>query len=673
LHGATAGRTGASALSWEVNSEQQALAYVRHYRNCSTTKSNVPNEATTTVVGRRDPPSGGAAPPLGVPPAGHDTMSRLVLQLVRPYHKWLVIVFIAMLVETAMSMAAPWPLKVVIDNVLGTHALPEWLRWVHDLSLGQSKMGLAALAALGVVIIAIVGAVATYIDNYYTESVGQWVAHDLRVRIYDHLQRMSLGYYDHQQTGVLLSTITNDVTTVQNFASSATLGILVDLLTIIGVVGLMFWLNWDFALVAVAVTPFLLLFVSRFKKAVKKAQHQVRLHQADIVTVVQQGLESVRVVKAYGRQDLEESRLEEVSHATVDAALKARRVKSLLSPVVTVVVALCTAFVLWRGASLIVAGTMTVGALTVFLAYLSKFFKPVQDLAKMTNSIAQAAVALERIQGILDTDNLIPDRENARELGKARGEVKLENVAFGYDPKTPVLRGVNFDIAAGQMVGVVGTTGGGKSTVVGLIPRFYDADAGRVLVDGVDVRDYTKKSLRKQISFVLQDTVLFRGSIRDNIAYGRPGATEEEIIAAAKLANAHDFIVAMKHGYDSLVGERGLTLSGGQRQRIGIARAVIRDTPILILDEPTAALDTESERLVIEGLERLMKGRTVITIAHRLSTIRDSNKIIVLKDGVVAEQGTHDELLALNGVYAELHRIQYEQGPAAATAAPASP
>jgi subfamily B ATP-binding cassette protein MsbA len=600
-------------------------------------------------------------------------MSRLVLDLVRPYHKWLVVVLIAMLVETAMSMAAPWPLKVVIDNVLGTHPLPEWLRWVRDLSLGQSKMGLAALAALGVVIIAVVGAVATYIDNYYTESVGQWVAHDLRVRIYDHLQHMSLGYYDHQQTGVLLSTITNDVATVQNFASSATLGILVDLLTIIGVVGLMFWLNWDFALIAVAVTPFLLLFVSRFKKAVKKAQHQVRLHQADIVSVVQQGLESVRVVKAYGRQDLEASRLDEVSHATVDAALKARSVKSLLSPVVTIVVALCTAFVLWRGASLIVAETMTIGALTVFLAYLSKFFKPVQDLAKMTNSIAQASVALERIQGILDTDNLIPDRENARELGKARGEIKLENVAFGYDPKSPVLRGVNFEIAAGQMVGVVGTTGGGKSTVVGLIPRFYDADAGRVLVDGVDVRDYTKKSLRGQISFVLQDTVLFRGSIRDNIAYGRQGATEEEIVAAAKLANAHDFIVAMKHGYDSMVGERGLTLSGGQRQRIGIARAVIRDTPILILDEPTAALDTESERLVIEGLERLMKGRTVITIAHRLSTIRDANKIIVLKDGVVAEQGTHEELLALNGVYAELHRIQYEQGPAAAAVAPASP
>jgi subfamily B ATP-binding cassette protein MsbA len=596
----------------------------------------------------------------------------LVLDLVRPYHGWLIIVFVAMLVETAMSLAGPWPLKVVIDNVLGGHKLPDWLHWLDDTALSQSKMGLAAIAALALVVIAAVGALATYIDNYYTESVGQWVAHDLRVKIYDHLQRLSLAYYDKQQTGVLLSTITNDVATVQNFASSNTLDILVDLLTIIGILGLMFYLNWDFALVAVGITPFLLLFVARFKKAVKKATHKVRQHQADIVTVVQEGLESVRVVKAFGRQDLEEKRLDEVSHETVEAALKARRVKSLLSPVISVVVAGCTAFVLWRGASLIVAGAMTLGALTVFLAYLTKFFKPVQDLAKMTNAIAQATVALERINGILDTDKMIVERPDAKELGKARGEIVFENVAFSYDPTSPILRDVSFRIEPGQLVGVVGTTGGGKSTVVSLIPRFYDAEKGRVLIDGSDVKDVTKGSLRDQIGFVLQDTVLFRGTIRDNIAYGRPGSTETEIINAAKLANAHDFIAAMPKGYDTLVGERGLTLSGGQRQRIGIARAIIRNTPILILDEPTAALDTESERLVIQGLEQLMKGRTVITIAHRLSTIRDANKIIVLKDGVVAEQGTHDELLALAGVYAELHRIQYEQAPPTATAASAT-
>jgi subfamily B ATP-binding cassette protein MsbA len=412
------------------------------------------------------------------------------------------------------------------------------------------------------------------------------------------------------------------------------------------------------------VTPFLLICVARFKKAVKKAQHQVRLHQADIVTVVQEGLESVRVVKAYGRQDFEEKRLGEVSQATVAAALKARKVKALLGPLVAVVVALCVAFVLWRGAALIVTGAMTVGALTVFLAYLTKFFKPVQDLAKMTNSIAQASVALERIQGILDTDNIIPERANARGLAAARGEIVFDHVAFGYDPKNPILRDVNFRIAPGQMVGLVGTTGGGKSTIVSLISRFYDANAGRVLIDGADVKEYTKTSLRSQIAYVLQDTVLFRGTIRENIAYGRSGATEAEIVGAAKVANAHDFITEMPLGYETLVGERGLTLSGGQRQRIGIARAIIRNSRILILDEPTAALDTASERLVIEGLERLMKGRTVITIAHRLSTIRDANKIIVLKDGVVAEEGTHDELLTRKGLYAELYRIQYEQPPA---------
>jgi subfamily B ATP-binding cassette protein MsbA len=588
-------------------------------------------------------------------------MGQLVLDMIRPYRGWVVVVFVAMLAETAMSMAGPWPLKIVIDNVLGTHPLPEWLRWVHDLPGGGSKMGLALFAALAVVAIAAIGALATYIDNYYTESVGQCVANDLRLKIYDHLQHLSLGYYDRQQTGVLLSTITNDVATVQNFASSNTLDIVVDLLTIVGILGLMLWLQWDFALICVGVTPFLLLFVSRFKKAVKKAQHQVRLHQADIVTVVQQGLESMRVVKAFGREQLEEAHLTEASQATVDAALKARRVKSLLSPIVSIVVAGCTAYVLWRGASLIVADAMTIGALTVFLAYLTKFFKPVQDLAKMTNAIAQTSVALERIQAILDADNVIPERPNAQVLVSARGEIALDNVAFGYDPKIPILRGVNFRIEPGQMVGIVGTTGGGKSTVVGLIPRFYDPDSGSVMIDGVDLRDYTKASLRGQIGFVLQETVLFRGTIRENIAYGCPDATEDQIIEAAKLANAHDFIAAMPGGYGTLVGERGLTLSGGQRQRIGIARAIIRNAPILILDEPTAALDTESERLVIEGLERLMKGRTVITIAHRLSTIRDADKIIVLKDGVVAEEGNHDQLLANNGVYAELHRIQYEQ------------
>jgi len=590
-------------------------------------------------------------------------MVRLIRELVRPYRGTLAIILLAMVVETVMSLAGPWPLKVVLDNVVGNHHLPHWL----DGFLGSptafatdGKMQIAALAALAAVLIAVLGSLASYVDNYYTESVGQWVAHDLRMRTYHHLQRLSLAYFESHQTGTLLSTITDDIQTIQTFASSATLGILVDLLTIVGMLVLMFWLNWDFTLIAVCVTPFLLFFVSRFKRAVKNATKEVRHRQSDIVTVVQQDLESVQVVKAFGRQDLEQKQLEEASLATLDAALKARKVKSLLSPIITTTVALCTAFVLYRGARLVLAGLMTVGGLTVFLSYLNKFFKPVQDLAKMTNVVAQAAVGVDRVKAILDTDTAISERPNARNPAAVRGEIVFEHVAFEYDKDTRVLRDVNFRIRPGEFVGLVGATGGGKSTVVSLIPRFYDPITGVVKVDGVDIREYKLQGLRDQIGFVLQDTVLFRGTIGANIAYGRAGATQSEIQKAAELANAHEFIGRMPHGYDTMVGERGLTLSGGQRQRIGIARAIIGNHPILILDEPTAALDTESERLVIEALERLMKGRTVITIAHRLSTIRDANKILVLKDGAVAEEGTHEELLALGGVYAELYHIQMD-------------
>jgi subfamily B ATP-binding cassette protein MsbA len=594
----------------------------------------------------------------GAPDAPAGGKRRLVAQLLRPYRGWLAVILVAMLVETAMTIAAPWPLKIVIDNVVGSHKPPDWIHWFRFISLDGDKLELAAAAAVAMLAIAVIGAVATYIDNYYTESVSQWVAYDLRLRVYDHLQRLSLGYYDTHQTGVITSTLIDDVKTVQAFASSGTLDILVDLLTIAGMVGIMLWLEWDFALIAIAVTPFLLFFVARVNKAVKKATHEVRRRQADIMATVQQGLESIRVVNAYGRQDLEEARLAEASRATVQAALAARRVKSLVSPVVAVVAAACTAYVLWRGTSLILAGAMTVGALTVFLAYMSKFFKPVQDLAKMSNTIAQTAVAIERVKAILDADDVVPEKPDARSPGALRGEIVFEGVAFAYDPKAPVLKDVNVKIAPGQFVGIVGPTGGGKSTVVSMVPRFYDPAKGRVLVDGTDLKDLKLAELRGQIGFVLQDTVLFRGTIHDNIAYGRPEATDEEIVAAAKLANADEFIARMPDGYHTMVGERGLTLSGGQRQRIGIARAIVRNAPILILDEPTAALDTESEKLVIEALERLMKGRTVLTIAHRLSTIRDAHKIIVLKDGVVAEEGTHDELVKRNGIYAELYRVQ---------------
>ncbi len=597
-------------------------------------------------------------------------MLSLIWSLLKPYRSSLVIILAAMLVQTAMSVATPWPLKIILDNVVGEHKLPPWLDdFLRPFMTSGGKMQIAAAAAIATILIALLGAAASYLANYYTTSVGQWVANDLRLRTYHHLQQLSLNYYNTHEMGALLSTITADVQTIQNFASSSTLGILVDMFTIVAMLVIMFWLNWDFTMIAVGVTPFMLLMVSRFKKAVKKATREVRKQQSNVVAVVQQGLESMRVVKAFGRQDLEQEELSEVSKATVEAALKARRVKALLSPIVTVTVSLCTAFVLWRSSSLILKGTMTAGALTVFLSYLTKFFKPVQDLATMTNTIAQTAVGVERVRAILEADDVIEERGDAREPQPLKGEIKFENVAFAYNKDAPVLTDVNFEIRAGQMVGVVGPTGGGKSTIVSLIPRFYDPSAGKVSVDGVDLRDYKIHGLRNQIAYVLQETVLFRGTVAENIAYGRGSATRDEIVEAAKLANADEFIAKMPHGYDTMVGDRGDTLSGGQRQRIGIARALIRNNPILILDEPTAALDTESEQLVMEALERLMKGRTVITIAHRLSTIRNSDKIVVLKGGVVAEEGTHDELMAKSGVYAELYHIQFDKPPAEAAAA----
>jgi ABC-type multidrug transport system fused ATPase/permease subunit len=595
-------------------------------------------------------------------------MMVLIRELLRPYRSSLAIILAAMVVQSTATLAAPWPLKIVLDNVVVGRKLDPWLAGLLRPVLTHGhRVHLAMVAALAVVCIAILNAAASYLANYYTESVGQWVANDLRMRTYHHLQYLSLRYYDTHQSGVLLSTITADVLTIQNFASSATLGIVVDMITILGMLVIMFFLNWDFTLIAVAVTPLMLLLASRFKRAVKKSTHEVRKQQSNIVAVVQQDLESIRVVKAFGRQELEQEALQAVSHATVAAALKARQVKALLSPLVSIIVAFCIGFVLWRGSLLILAGWMTAGELTVFLSYLASFFKPVKDLASMNNSIAQTAVAVERIRTILDADAILPEKPDAREQ-PIRGEIVFDHVAFAYDESCPVLRDVSFTVKPGQMIGVVGPTGGGKSTIMSLIPRFYDPSAGKVLVDGIDVRDYRLLALRNQIGYVLQETVLFRGSVRDNIAYGRDGATDEEIVEAAKLANADEFISRMPNGYQTFVGDRGETLSGGQRQRIGIARAIIRNNPILILDEPTAALDTESERLVIEALERLMTGRTVLTIAHRLSTIRDADKIIVLKDGVVAEQGTHDQLLAMGGTYAELYSVQFDT-----TAAKAAP
>ena len=567
-----------------------------------------------------------------------------------------------MLVQTVMSLAAPWPLKIVIDTVIGNRRQPEWINWLLTMLGGAAHKGhIAVAAAIATVLIAVVTGAAMYAVSYFTESLSQSIGNDLRMRLYSHLQELSLDYYDTTRVGTILSTLTSDVQTIQSFASTATLNIVTNTLTVVGMIVVMLLCRWDFTLIAVAVTPLLFLFVLRVNKAVRTAVREVRTHQSDLTAILQEGLQSIQVVQAFGREDHQAAQVRAASINTVTAWLNARRVSSLLSPIVGMAIALCTGLVLWRGSLLILAGTMTVGALTVFLAYLAKFFQPIRDLAQMTNTIAQVSVAFERVVALMDTDKVIPETATPTDPSQLRGEIIFNHVAFGYDPELPVLRDISVTIKPGEMVGIVGATGCGKSTIASLIPRFRDPDAGGITIDGVDVRDYALRKLRAQIGFVLQDTVLLRGTVRDNIGFGRPDATEDEIVEAAKLANAHEFITRMPNGYDSVVGDRGMTLSGGQRQRIGIARALIRDNPILILDEPTAALDAESEHLVVEALERLVAGRTVIAIAHRLSTLRNADKIIVVEDGVVSEDGSHDHLLALDGVYAQLHHLQFDQ------------
>ncbi len=625
--------------------------------------------ASSLQEGERDPTTS-ADPKITdatAPPAPFVARRRglSIWELLKPHQAQLWLGLVAIAGESFADVLGPWPLKIVLDNVIGHRQSHGWLMRVIQRTAGSTPQRILLFACVAVLVIALLDAGCTYGEKWVTTTVGQWVTHDLRRRLYSQVQRLSLAYHDQSKTGDLISRVTSDIDSIQTFIVSGLLSIIVDVATIAGMIGVLFWLNWRLTLIAMTVVPVLFAIVYTYTRRVKKFSREVRRHEGKMLSVVQEVLGSIRVVKAFARENYEIHRLEGESLETVEAALKARRLKARLVPAVSIVTGVGTCLVLYFGGTSALTAGVTGGTITVFLSYIKSMYKPMQDISKIMDSYSKADVGYERIREVIESDGEMQDAPDARTAPKLRGDVEFDHVSFGYTAERNILENISLKVAAGTTVALVGPTGSGKSTLVNLIPRFYDATSGTVRIDAIDVRQLKQKSLRDQISLVLQDTVLFSGSIWDNIAYGRPEATSAEIVAAATTANALEFIDKLPQKFDTPVGERGITLSGGQRQRIAIARAIIRNTPILILDEPSSGLDAESEHLVFEALDRLMQGKTSIVIAHRLSTIRNANCIYVIQDGHVAESGTHDELMHReHGVYRHLHDVQFNEAEA---------
>jgi len=582
-----------------------------------------------------------------------------ITSLLRPHRGALILGALAVIGEAAANLLQPWPLKIVLDEVFRAHQPQNAVsRFVHN-HFGPDKLAIVEFACIAVLAIAALDAISSYAEKYLTTSVGQWVTYDLRRTLYAHMQRLSLAFHDEKRTGDLITRVTSDVDDIQNFITSGLLSTFINVITLVGMVAVMFWVNWRFTLIALSIAPPLAVIVYTYTRRIRKATRAVRKKESVVVSVIEEVLSSMRVVKAFAREDYEQSRLEEAGLEEVETALSARRLKAKLVPIVDLIVAAGTALVLWFGARLILNDTLSAGTLVLFVQYLNKMYKPMQELSKMTDTYSKAAVGYERIQEILQLDKEVRDLPRARVMNRVKGKIEFENVHFSYKPEQPVLRDVNFAVEAGQVAALVGPTGAGKSTIIGLISRFYDPLEGVVKIDGIDIRRFKQRSLREHISLVLQETVLFHGPVWQNIAYGKPGAKRSEIFRAAELANAMEFIEKMPERMNTIVGERGMTLSGGQRQRIAIARAVIRDTPILLLDEPTTGLDSASEKLVFEALDRLMESKTTIVIAHRLETIRRADVIFVIDEGRIVESGKHTALLRRRGLYAELYNLQF--------------
>jgi ATP-binding cassette subfamily B protein/subfamily B ATP-binding cassette protein MsbA len=579
----------------------------------------------------------------------------MVMKLL-PYlkaHRWRIAwALLQVLLIAGFELLKPWPLQIVIDNALGGKPFP-------IAALSSSPVELLLLACIGMVVVHFGAGVLTLLHNYTAIRIGQDMVNDLRGALYAHLQRLSLAFHSRQRVGDLLYRITADSFAVQTMIMNGALPILSALVLLAGMLVVLFPLDPMLTMLALTVVPVLFALIALFNRKIFEIAGDVRTTESRVYSLVQWAMSSIKLVQAFTKEEEEHRRFMGASRESLQATLRLYNWQTLYSGTVNLVIAAGTAVVVFAGARAVISGTLSIGQLIVFISYLAQLYAPINQITQSWGLIAGARVGARKIFEILETEPDLKDGIRKFPPSGARGEVAWSGVDFRYRADTPILTGIELKVPAGTKIAVVGPTGAGKSTLLGLLPRFYDPSAGSVAIDGIDVREYTLRSLRNQIAMVLQPPLIFPLSVRDNIAYGRPGADDRAIEEAARLAQVDDLIASLPAGYDTLLGESGTALSEGEKQRITIARALLRDAPILVLDEPTSALDVTTEALVMAGIERLMVGRTTFIIAHRLSTVRQCDRILVLHGGAIVEQGTLPELLRLNGFFAEYYRTQF--------------